>query len=177
MKMNAQPRAIRRISHHARGCFFTTTVVGELIPVMDGRALVAELDEEGTTTSSERHTPRPGTTDVEALQFAETHVPPWRTWSELEHARQSLGSDPEQLEQLASQDWQLEDVVSKNWFSEQVGRQRPLVRTGRLEGQLAHWSNEEPVQVSQSGWQVRHLPEEENELDGQVETHWPSEAS
>lgn len=33
------------------------------------------------------------------------------------------------------------------------------------------------MQVSQSGWQVRQRPEEENELEGQVETHWPLKAS
>lgn len=57
----------------------------------------------GTATNSERHTPRPVTMLVELLQFAATQAPPRNTWLELEQARQLLGPDPEQLEQLWSQ--------------------------------------------------------------------------
>ena len=62
-------------------------------------------------TSSERHTPRPGTTAAVVvlvvpfpLQLAGTQDPPRRTELELEHARQLLGPAPEQLEQLLSHD-------------------------------------------------------------------------
>lgn len=135
----------------------------------------------GTTTRSERHTPRPGTTDdVEVpLQLAATHEPARNTCEALEHARQLPGPEPEQLEQLASQDWQVEDVLSKNCVLLHVGKHLPFVRTGRLEEQLEHWEKEGPEQVAQSGWQVVHTPEFEvvKELDGQEETHFPREAS
>lgn len=58
-----------------------------------------------------------------------------------------------------------------------MGRHRPFVKTGRLDGQLEHWLNVAPEQVSQSGWQVRHIPEELNVLLGQVDTQEPCEAS
>ena len=129
--------------------------VGVSMPVMVGRG-VPVADAGGVTTRSERHMPSPGTTEEEFLQLDAVQVPPRRTWVLLEHARQLLGPEPEQLEQLESQDWHVEDVVSKNWFLLQVGRQRPLVRTGRSAGQLEHWLNALPVQVAQSGWQVTH---------------------
>jgi hypothetical protein len=34
-----------------------------------------------------------------------------------------------------------------------------------------------PEQVAQSGWHERQDPEEENVLEGQLETHFPAEAS
>lgn len=69
---------------------------------MVGRAEAEDVPEAcGTVTRSERQTPRP---DIVALQFAVVHVPPWRTCEELEQARQLLGPEPEQLEQLESQD-------------------------------------------------------------------------
>lgn len=85
------------------------------MPVRDGRG-VAELvpDACGTTTRSERQTPRPGMTLDDPLQLAETQLPARRTWVELEHAKQLLGPDPEQLEQLESQVWHEDDVLSKN---------------------------------------------------------------
>jgi len=67
--------------------------------------------------------------------------------------------------------------VSKNWDLLQIGRHRPLVNTGRLDGQLEHWLKEAPEQLAQSGWQVRHEPDVANVLEGQVETHFPFEAS
>lgn len=90
------------------------------------------------------------------LQLAEMQVPPRRTWLELEQARQLLGPVPVQLEQLASQDWHVEEVLSKNWDLLHVGKQRPLVRTGRSAGQLVHWLKKLPEHVAQSGWQVTH---------------------
>ena len=44
---------------------------------------------------------------------------------------------------------------------------------------MEHWLKEEPVQDAQSGWQVRQErpPEGEKVPEGQVETHWPLEAS
>ena len=96
----------------------------------------------GTETSSERHTPRPGTTLALVvsfpLQLAGTQDPPRRTELELEHARQLLGPAPEQLEQVLSHDWQLPLEESKNCVLEHVGRQRPLESTGRLDEQLEH---------------------------------------
>lgn len=131
----------------------------------------------GTKTRSERHRPRPDITVLPFPQFAETQVPPRKTWLELEQARQLLGPAPEQLEQLESQDWHADDVVSKNSDLLHVGKQRPFVRTGRLDEQLEHWLKEPPVQVAQSGWQGRHEPDELNVLDGQDETQEPFEAS
>lgn len=72
------------------------------------------------------------------LQLAAVHDPPRRTWFEFEQARQLEGPAPEQLEQLESQDWHVDEVMSKNCDLLHVGRQRPLVRTGRLGGQLEH---------------------------------------
>jgi hypothetical protein len=88
-----------------------------------------------------------------------------------------LGPDPEQLLQVLSQDWQVLEVLSKNWFLLQVGRHRPLVRTGRFDGQEEHWLKAPPEQVAQSGWQVMHLPEELNVFEGHEATHDPLEAS
>ena len=34
-----------------------------------------------------------------------------------------------------------------------------------------------PEQLAQSGWHVRQDPEEENVLEGQLETHFPAAAS
>lgn len=93
----------------------------------------------------------------------------------MAHARQLLGPAPAQLEQLASHAWHALEVVSKNCALLHVGRHRPLVRTGRPAGQLAHCENAGPLHVAQSGWQARHVPEAENVLDGQVETHFPLE--
>ena len=71
-------------------------------------------------------------------QLAATHVPAARTCVELEHARQLLGPEPEQLEQVESQDWQVIDVESKNCDWLHVGKHRPCVRTGVFGGQLVH---------------------------------------
>jgi hypothetical protein len=132
---------------------------------------------EVTTTRSERQTPSPGTTLVELLQVAAVHAPPRNTWFALVHARQLLGPDPEQLEQLASQGWHVLEVVSKNSTLLHVGRHRPLVSTGRLDGQLAHWVKDGPLHVAQSGWHARHAPDAENVLEGHVLTHFPFNAS
>ena len=82
--------------------------------------------------------PSPATTLEDDEQLAATHDPAARTCVELEHARQLLGPEPEQLEQLESQDWQVDDVESKNCDWPQVGKHRPFVRTGLFEGQLVH---------------------------------------
>ena len=66
---------------------------------------------------------------------------------------------------------------SKNWFLEQVGRQRPLERTGRSAGQAEHWLKDAPEHEAQSGWQETQVPEDEKELDGHDTTHWPFDAS
>jgi hypothetical protein len=73
-------------------------------PVIVGSGTGTEVPETcGTDTSSERHTPSPGTTAVVfPPQLAATQDPARRTEVELEHARQLLGPDPEQLEQLLS---------------------------------------------------------------------------
>lgn len=137
-----QPSTMSKISHHARRRP-ELIAAGELIPVILGSG--TGTDDSETETRSERHTPRPGTTPAVAvlvvpfaLQLAATQLPPRRTEVELEHARQLLGPEPEQLEQLLSHDWQLPLVVSKNCVLEHVGRQRPLESTGRLGGQLEH---------------------------------------
>lgn len=150
---------------------------GESMPLKVGSGAACVLDGGGTSTKSERHTPKPATTDEEPVHVVEVHVPPRKTWLELEQARQLLGPAPEQLEQLESQDWHEEEVLSKNWFLLQVGKQRPLVRTGRSEGQLEHWLKAEPEHEAQSGWQVIHAPEELNVFDGHEETHFPPEAN
>lgn len=72
--------------------------------MIEGNDALAELDEGGTLTSSERQTPKAGMTEVEALQFAVTHDPARSTELESEHARQLLGPELEQLEQLESHD-------------------------------------------------------------------------
>jgi len=125
----------------------------------------------GTATSSERQTPRPGMTLEALLQFAETHVPARRTCVELAQARQRLAPGPEQLEQLESQAWQEDEVVSKYCDLVHVGKQRPLVRTGRAELQVEHWLKDGPEQVAQSGWHLTQEPLELNEFEGQEETH------
>jgi hypothetical protein len=132
---------------------------------------------EGVRTSSDRQTPRPGTTLDELAQVAATQLPLRKTWLVLEQAKQFPGPEAEQLEQLASQGWHVDDVLSKNWVWLQVGRQRPLVNTGRFVLQDKHWLNEAPEQLPQSGWQERQALEELNVLTGQEETHFPLEAS
>ena len=82
------------------------------MPVIDGKGGAVPVGV-GTCTSSERQTPSPGMTFDDPAQLAATHDPARSTWLELEHARQLLGPDPEQLEQLESHDWQEELVVSK----------------------------------------------------------------
>lgn len=137
-KMNAHPSAINRISHHASGRR-EVTLIGVVRPVIDGSGEGVFVPEAfGTETRSEKQTPSPGTTLADPVQLAAVQVPPRNTWLELEHARQLLGPDPEQLEQLPSHDWQLDDVVSKNCDLLHVGRHRPLVNTGRLGGQEEH---------------------------------------
>ena len=105
----------------------------------------------GTCTNSERQTPKSGITLVDTVQFADTHDPARRTRLELEHAKQLVEPEPEQLEQLGSQFLQLELVRSKNSDWPQVGRQRPDERTGRVEGHAEHCSKDPPVQLRQSG--------------------------
>lgn len=51
------------------------------------------------------------------------------------------------------------------------------MRTGRLEGQLEHWLNEDPEQDAQSGWHGIQDPEELKVLDGHEATHFPLDAS
>jgi len=87
-----------------------------LIPVMVGNGgTLAVPDGSGTTTSSDRQTPIPGTTDVLLLQLEATHEPPLNTLLfESPQARHELDPGPEQLEQLESQAWQVEVVLSKN---------------------------------------------------------------
>lgn len=87
---------------------------------------------------SERHTPSPGTTLEPDEQLAATHDPAARTCVELEHARQLLGPEPEQLEQLESHDSQFNDAESKNCDWLHVGKHRPFERTGLFGGQLKH---------------------------------------
>lgn len=110
------------------------------------------------------------------LQFAAMQEPPRRTWVELEQARQLLAPGPKQLEQLESHVWHEEEVWSKYCDFAQVGRHRPFVNTGRSELHVVHWLKEDPEQLPQSGWHLVHEPEDENVLDGQVETHCPEEA-
>jgi hypothetical protein len=95
----------------------------------------------------------------------------------LEHAKQLLGPLPAQLEQLESHDWHVDDVLSKNWDLLHVGRHLPFVSTGRSAEQEEHWLNDDPEQVAQSGWHVRHDPEALNVLEGQLATHFPFEAN
>lgn len=66
---------------------------------------------------------------------------------------------------------------SKNCDWLQMGRHRPLRRTGSEGLQLLHWLKEPPEQLAQSGWQLRQAPAEEKVLEGQLETHFPLEAS
>ena len=148
------------------------------MPLIEGRGGWVFVPEGlGTSTRSDRQSPSPCTTLEEPLHVVETQLPPRRICVELEHAKQLLGPAPEQLEQLESHDWQDEEVLSKYWDLLQVGRQRPLVSTGRSEGQLEHWLNDCPLHVAQSGWHVIHEPDELNVFDGQDETHLPLEAS
>lgn len=111
---------------------------------------VDEVDEVDvvTCTKSERATPNPGITGP---LLADTHDPPRRTWVGVEHAKQLPGPESKQLEQLESHAWQDEVVRSKNWDLLHVGRQRPVMRTGRFGGHVEHWLKEGPEQVAQSG--------------------------
>jgi hypothetical protein len=144
--MNAHPRVINNTSHHASG---RPAATGEERPVIEGR--VPEPVPDGTWTRSDRQTPKLGTTLEEFVHVAETQLPLRKTSFGLEHARQELGPLPEQLEQLGSQDWQVDEVTSKycDWL--QVGKQRPLVKTGRFELQVEHWLKDGPEQLLQSG--------------------------
>jgi len=101
-KIKTHPRVISSISHHVRRREPPITA-GVLIPVIEGSGTTEVPETCGIETRSERHTPRPGTTAVPLpLQLAATQDPPRRTEVELEHARQLLGPEPEQLEQLLS---------------------------------------------------------------------------
>jgi len=122
---------------------------------MGGRPLV----QEGTVMSSEKHTPN-GLITVVAFepppQTCEelTQEPVRRTYSlAFEQERQVDEPEPEQLPQELWQLWQEFEFGSQNWLLEHIGMQRPLLRTGRLGGQLRHWLKDEPEQVMQSGWQ------------------------
>ena len=60
--INAHPRVMRRISHHSSGLRLEMTV-GELSPVMLGKGAEGFVPEAlGTSTRSDKQTPRPGTT-------------------------------------------------------------------------------------------------------------------
>lgn len=150
-------------------------MVGLSIPVGSGTAL--GVVPAGTLTNSARQAPRPGTTLEFCWHAAATHVPARRTWAALAQARHWLGPAPEQLEQLASQVMHDDDVASKNCVLLHVGRQRPLVRTGREGGQDEHWLKEAPEQEAQSAWQLRQEPVAEKVFPGQVATHLPDAAS
>ena len=176
MKIKAQPSAISRICHHANEWWLLTVTVGSVKPVVLGTG-ADEFVEDGTRTNSERQMPNPGITSEDPLQFADTQDPARNTWVELEHAKQWLGPEAEQLEQLESQAWHDEVVWSKNWDLLHVGRQRPDMRTGRLGGHVEHWLKDGPEQLAQSGWHLLQAPEEVKVPVGQVETHWPEEAS
>jgi len=174
--MNAHPSAIKRICHHSSLPFLTT--VGELMPVALGRGALPVPDGGAVRTSCDKHTPSPATTFELDWQLALTQAPDRNTWVELEHARQLEGPGPEHDEQVESHVWHEPDVESKYWFFEHVGRQRPLVSTGRLGGQDVHWLNEPPAeQDAQSGWQLKHAPDAEKVPDGQEEMQRPLEAS
>lgn len=105
----------------------------------------------GSCTNSDRQTPKLGTTLVDPVQFAETHDPARRTSLLLEHAKQLVEPEPEQLEQLGSQLSHVELVRSKNLDRPQVGRQRLDERTGRSGGHAEHALKEDPEQLAQSG--------------------------
>lgn len=69
-------------------------------------------------------------------------------------------------------------MVSKNCFSLQVGKQRPLLKTGLSAGQDWHWLKPLPEQVAQSGWQDTHaLLLLENVPEGQEFVQVPSEVT
>ena len=105
MKMKAHPRVMRRICHHWSLLEPLFVGAGVLIPVILGKGgTLAVPDGSGTATSSDRQTPIPGTTEVLLWQFASTHEPPLNTLLfESPQARQELGPEPVQLEQLESQ--------------------------------------------------------------------------
>lgn len=144
-----------------------------------------------TAISSEKHAPRGLTTVVRLLlvfpplsqaEEEETQEPERRTRLLLfEHERQLDDPGPVQVPQVPSQVLQALALVSQYSFLEHDGMQRPLLRTGRLGGQVLHWLKEEPEQVAQSGWQERQEPVEglANVFLGQEEaaTHWPLEES
>ena len=111
-KIKAHPSAMSRICHHSSLPRLTATV-GELIPVTDGSGAAVPVPDGAAIASSERQTPRPGTTLELDWQFAATQAPLRRTCVALEHARQLLDPGPEQLEQLESHVWQEEEVLSK----------------------------------------------------------------
>ena len=100
--MKAHPNAMRKISHQASP-LLTLVTVGSVNPVMLGKGLGVVPDELGTSTSSDKHTPRAGITLVVPWQLAETQLPARRTWLELEQAKQFCGPGPEHEEQLESQ--------------------------------------------------------------------------
>lgn len=123
-------------------------LVLEVVVVFVFVGMVVEF---GNCTNPDRQTPKLGITLVDPVQFADTHDPASRTRLELEHAKQLVEPEPEQLEQLESQSSHVELVRSKNSDWPQVGRQRPDEKTGRVEGHAEHWSKDSPVQLWQSG--------------------------
>lgn len=155
--MKTQPRTMSRISYHVRRLEGAT---GEERPVIEGRALADGLLGEGTKTNVSRHTPRVSMADAPFAQLAGTQVPCLRTFPDGQLKHWST-PDPAQVEQLLSQ---LEHppfpplLLSKKEPFEHARRQRPDVKTGRVEWQVEHWLNAGPVHDAQSAWQGRHCP-------------------
>ncbi|THH10113.1 hypothetical protein EW145_g1555 [Phellinidium pouzarii] len=178
--MNAQPSAMRRISHHARCELDFSTTVGVLMPVMLGKDAVAlivpDAESCGIATRSLRHAPSPLTTEVPLSQAAVMHDPERSTLLPSAQLRQLELPDALQLPQELSQLVHPPVEESKNSVLLHVGRHRPDESTGLADAHDEHWLKEAPEQVAQSGWQGTHAPEEENEFGGQEKTHEPIEA-
>ena len=196
------PSTISRICHHRR--WLLSKTIGAVGP-LDGFGTEDEDEIDGTDgtdgtdgidgielgvvagagfvefcscTKSDRQTPKSGITLVDPVHSAGTQDPARRTWPELEHAKQLLEPEPEQLEQLESQSWHVEVDRSKYSDWPQFGRhRRPDDKIGRDGGHVSHWSKDTPVQLWQSGWHLRQVPEALKDPGGQTETHWPEEAS
>ena len=110
-----------------------------------------DVSDGGITTRSDRHAPKPETTEVLFVQEAVTHFPPRRMLFPSEQPKQFPLPDPEHEEQELSHALHELLDVSKNSDFEHVGRQRPFERTGLSDGQVLHWLKEPPEHVAQSG--------------------------